>query len=55
MLRLEGQPIVDIEMSRAYDKTWQAMESLVDKGKTKMIGKYWMSILSLVGCKLKQA
>ncbi|KAL8994134.1 MAG: hypothetical protein Q9169_005810 [Polycauliona sp. 2 TL-2023] len=33
-----GQPIVDLEMSRAYDKTWQAMESLVDKGKTKMIG-----------------
>lgn len=39
ILRLERKPIVDIEFSRADDKTWQAMESLVDKGKTKMIGK----------------
>ncbi|KAL8657380.1 MAG: hypothetical protein Q9226_001976 [Calogaya cf. arnoldii] len=35
---LKHQPIVNLEMSRAYDKTWQAMESLVDKGTTKMIG-----------------
>ena len=30
---------MDIPQSRAYDKTWEAMEELVDKGKTKMIGE----------------
>jgi diketogulonate reductase-like aldo/keto reductase len=34
----EGKPIVDIELSRAYDKTWAAMEKLVEKGKTRLIG-----------------
>ncbi|KAL8826748.1 MAG: hypothetical protein Q9170_007286 [Blastenia crenularia] len=35
---LKGQPIVGFETSRAYDKTWQAMHSLVDKVQTEMIG-----------------
>lgn len=26
-------------MSKAYDVTWEAMERLVEKGKTKLIGK----------------
>lgn len=33
------QPIIDIPTSRAYDVTWRAMEVLVEKGKTRLIGK----------------
>ena len=30
--------MVDHELSRAYRKTWVAMEHLVDKGKARLIG-----------------
>jgi alcohol dehydrogenase (NADP+) len=33
------KPIIDYHLSRAYTQTWQAMEKLVDRGKTRMIGK----------------
>ncbi|EER28504.1 alcohol dehydrogenase, putative [Coccidioides posadasii C735 delta SOWgp] len=37
--KLDGkQPVVDIELSRAFDTTWKAMENLVDQGKAKLIG-----------------
>jgi alcohol dehydrogenase (NADP+) len=32
------KPLIDYELSRNYTKTWQAMESLVGKGKAKLIG-----------------
>jgi len=32
------QPIIDYKLSREYTHTWKAMEKLVDKGKTKLIG-----------------
>ncbi|TPX22118.1 hypothetical protein DIZ76_013983 [Coccidioides immitis] len=34
----DGKPVVDIELSRAFDTTWKAMENLVDQGKAKLIG-----------------
>ncbi|WEW55102.1 hypothetical protein PRK78_000530 [Emydomyces testavorans] len=34
----DGKPVVDIELSRAFDVTWRAMEKLVDQGKTRLIG-----------------
>ncbi|KLJ10068.1 hypothetical protein EMPG_14520 [Blastomyces silverae] len=34
----DGKPVVDIPLSQAYDVTWAAMEKLVEKGKTKLIG-----------------
>ncbi|KAF2791528.1 Aldo/keto reductase [Melanomma pulvis-pyrius CBS 109.77] len=40
-----GKPRIDYELSRAYTKTWQAMESLVGKGKTKLIGLSNFNIL----------
>ena len=33
------QPVIDVPLSKAYDKTWQAMEMLVDEGKAKLIGE----------------
>ncbi|EHA27149.1 hypothetical protein ASPNIDRAFT_170262, partial [Aspergillus niger ATCC 1015] len=41
------QPIIDHELSRDYPSTWAAMESLVDKGKAKMIGVSNFNILKL--------
>ncbi|KAH8743108.1 hypothetical protein F5883DRAFT_656082 [Diaporthe sp. PMI_573] len=34
----EHQPLIDIELSRAFDVTWKAMETLVDKNKARSIG-----------------
>ncbi|GLA43364.1 hypothetical protein AnigIFM63309_001097 [Aspergillus niger] len=42
-----GKPIIDHELSRDYPSTWAAMESLVDKGKAKMIGVSNFNILKL--------
>ncbi|GLA07113.1 hypothetical protein AnigIFM60653_008065 [Aspergillus niger] len=42
-----GKPIIDHELSRDYPSTWAAMESLVDKGKAKMIGVSKFNILKL--------
>ncbi|CAK37432.1 uncharacterized protein An01g14370 [Aspergillus niger] len=42
-----GKPIIDHELSRDYPSTWAAMESLVDKGKLKMIGVSNFNILKL--------
>ena len=33
------QPVVDVPLSRAFTATWTAMEALVDKGKTRLIGQ----------------
>ena len=33
-----AQPVIDRELSRNYTQTWSAMEKLVEKGKTKLIG-----------------
>jgi diketogulonate reductase-like aldo/keto reductase len=35
------QPLIDVELSRAYGDTWEAMERLVDVGKAKLIGNNW--------------
>lgn len=32
------KPVMNLELSRQFDRTWAAMESLVDQGKTKFIG-----------------
>jgi diketogulonate reductase-like aldo/keto reductase len=34
----DGKPVVDLELSRSYDKTWTAMEGLCDRGKARLIG-----------------
>jgi len=34
----DGKPVLNISLTRAYDITWGAMEKLVEKGKTKLIG-----------------
>ncbi|KAK4118837.1 Aldo/keto reductase [Parathielavia appendiculata] len=36
--KADGKPVVDIELSRAFDITYQAMEKLVETGKVKHIG-----------------
>jgi len=33
------KPVIDVELSRNFHITWEAMESLVDIGKAKYIGK----------------
>ena len=30
---------MDLDLSRSYAETWNAMESLVDQGKTRLIGR----------------
>ncbi|KAK2809521.1 hypothetical protein FQN50_003789 [Emmonsiellopsis sp. PD_5] len=38
-----GKPIIDHKLSRAYPQTWTAMETLVEKGKVRLIGKWSLS------------
>ena len=33
------KPRMDIDLSRSYPDTWKAMEDMVDKGKTRLIGR----------------
>ncbi|KFX96456.1 hypothetical protein V490_03340 [Pseudogymnoascus sp. VKM F-3557] len=42
-----GKPIIDHELSRAYPQTWQAMEKLVDSGKSRLIGVSNFSIIKI--------
>lgn len=34
----DGKPVLNLPLTRAYDVTWAAMEKLVEKGKTRLIG-----------------
>ncbi|PKY00545.1 hypothetical protein P168DRAFT_299936 [Aspergillus campestris IBT 28561] len=43
----DGKPVIDYALSRDYCSTWTAMEALVDKGKTRLIGVSNFSILKL--------
>ncbi|KAF7590027.1 hypothetical protein BBP40_003415 [Aspergillus hancockii] len=43
----DGKPIIDCEMSRDYPATWAAMEELVNKGKTRLIGVSSFNVLKL--------
>ncbi|KAK0721188.1 NADP-dependent oxidoreductase domain-containing protein [Apiosordaria backusii] len=40
-------PVIDIELSRTFDVTWEAMERLVDTGKVKHTGECPSSLLQL--------
>ncbi|KAL1845544.1 hypothetical protein Daus18300_014507 [Diaporthe australafricana] len=36
----QGRPLVDVELSRAFDVTWKVMEALVDNGKARSISNF---------------
>ncbi|KFY81145.1 hypothetical protein V499_00079 [Pseudogymnoascus sp. VKM F-103] len=44
-LDYDTKPVIDLELSREYPQTWQAMEKLVDSGKTRLIGVSNFSIV----------